>query len=321
MEFLASQWEIFYTEGEQDATYDVLFYDPSRKEMYILEGIPHEETKGRDSRGERYEARYVEEDVFEVLRDELTGSYWSVHPLEHCKVERPRRSFKNAIPAEQIRRGLRGEMSEDELRALDYMDRQLALDDYFDLDSMLEVVHRMMRGEFSNQYFVDWCLLGMQAMFAHPFRSGTKLARMYDNVADMFDCYGFCSLAEGAAMLRSLICDLKEYEHEISCLKNGGKKTPFYNAGKVIVYHCFDHTSDGGRITCHRVCVADEKHRLIRYGYMLDIDFFEHINYTQLSEKEFDGLSTQYYKYTETDEIDFSRYFGRVVHEKRGRNG
>lgn len=315
MEFLASEWDIFYAEGEEDGTYDVLFYDPSRKEMYLLEGVSYEETRGRDSRDNAYAARHVDEDVFEVLRDKLTNSYWTEHPLEKCKTTRARRSFKNAIPAEQVRRGLRGEMSEEELRALDYMDRQLALDDYFELDRMLAVVHRMMRGEFSNRYFVDWCLLGMQAMFAHPYRTGTALANLYDDIADMFDCYAFCSLDEGVSMLRCLICDLKGYAHRIACTRSN-RRVPFYNPGQVIVYDVFDHYTDRGDES-HRVCVADEKHRRIRYGYLLDIDYLEHINYTRVSDIEFNGLSNKYYQYRETDEIDFSQYFGRIPKEKQ----
>lgn len=117
MRFKAKEWDFICTKCSEDGLYDLMIYNPLRKELFLEEDVNEKYIKGVDSYGNTYNSvelsRKTFNDIFEKLSNNT--SYGEGFFYDWGKEEIYRRNKKTEIPKETIFKAIRGELSQKEL--------------------------------------------------------------------------------------------------------------------------------------------------------------------------------------------------------------
>ncbi|MDE6411343.1 MAG: hypothetical protein K2L02_02255 [Clostridia bacterium] len=243
---------------------------------------------------------YVEQDFFDdywqKIRDLYIGDWNVADAYDFKEVQTEKK--KPLVPKEKIWQAIKWELDESEFDRIISFNYKYPKDDYYNFDLIMEKIHALMKGEKSISYFKSWCILLMRCYMDNMKYRSKKLLKIFYDLGDYFDGVAFMdSSLEGEEKLkecREIIAALKDYNHRICDLKNRAE-TDFTTNG-VITYVAFAFTLNDGEESLYRVCVVDEEKRTINYLFVEDIDYLEEINYTLLSQAEFDDLSSDYWE-------------------------
>ncbi len=206
------------------------------------------------------------------------------------------------VPKERLWQAIKWECTEKELNDLcSYEKYRYEKDDYYDFALILDKIHAFMAGKHSVGYFTSWLVLLMRCLQESVIYEKRRQKEIYCEIADSFDGMAFMSLdiseEEKQAECLEFIAILKNLNHRLENV--GAKKdTPFTKNG-VITYVTFVASVSGGReVVLSKVCVVDEDSEAVNYLFVPDLVYREEINYTFLTEAEFDCLTSKYYEYT-----------------------
>ena len=188
---------------------------------------------------------------------------------------------KTVLPKEKVWQALRWELSSEEISKMHNCDLfEYEKDDYFDLELMLDKIHRFMQGEKSRDYLMDWCLILMNCfMSSYPYPRGSKLGRLYYDIGDTFDAFAFWDASPTEC--RWLIAYLKWHNH---CRQNIIDKTKNdFRTNGVVVYVQPDAYIEQSDTDLYEILVVDKVEKTFNVFYVDGIDYLEHINYSQFN--------------------------------------
>lgn len=230
---------------------------------------------------------YFEEKSYEIRQKEK--KLWKQQQLA-----------KNLVPKEKLWQAIRWELDDRELQDLINYDKyRYEKDDYYDFQLIIEKIHEVMAGKKPVRYFTTWCILLMRCLYEAMSNRSMKLKEAYDEIAYWLDGTAFMSsnISEKKKGIecRELIAYLKYFNHQISDIKNG-ETTPFMKNGVVTCVtsaYCVNNYKDD----LSRVCVADHERKTVNYLFVCNLDFNEEINYTLLTEAEFEEQIYNYFEY------------------------
>ena len=223
--------------------------------------------------------------------------------------------LKIVIPAETIKKAIRGELSEDELDLVVQKSPEPA--DYYDFDVFISIIHKFLNGEISKSYYRDWTIVVSYALQCNTFKENSKKQLLYQAISDGFDGHSFDNLeSDKETECLEMIASLKYNNHLLVNVKNS-VAPPFYNNKKVAVYICIDFCNHYN--SHYKVCVADESHRVFKIDSIANPHYLENVNYTFVDEDEFYNLPSTYYEFYHDRSIDIHKYISECPYsDKKG---
>ena len=305
--FRAEDWDFIYTKTGE-GTYDLMIYNPVRKELYLEEDVGEELLRGVDSFGKPYAAVELSNGSFYEFFDMLErwgeqGGYCGCF-FEEDTTEETSRKKEKKIPRETVWAALRGELSAEELDAV--VQKPMVQDDYYDFDMLLAGIHRFMAGEISREYYRGWVILVVWALSANPFDDNSKRGLLYEELADSFDGHSFDNMEDERDMEgREMIAYLKCFNHKRMHLRKS-ELPPFCNDEDVAVYVNFSHCNQHNAF--YNVCVVDMVKKRFHLGQVVNPDYREDVNYTFVNAGEFEDLSGIYYEFFHDRSVDLCHY-------------
>ena len=311
MDFKTRDWDFICTECNQEGIYDLIIYNPLTKELYFEADIEAKYISGVDSYGNSYSAAKISRELFDIIFNKLFkhGGYtegffceWENDEFDssqnHAKTKR--------VPKEIVFKGIRGELSPEELDKIVQVDLEKA--DYYDFDSFISMIHKFLRGEISREHYRHWVIVVSWALSSHKFKENSKKYLLYNAMSYGFDGHSFDDLKdEKEHECYEVIASLK---HDNHLLKHTRKSVapPFYNEDGSAIYIHFDYCNHYNEY--HKICVVDEQNKTFKIDNIVNPFYYEHINYNFVDEDEFDDLSSKYYGYFHDKSIDIHEYIG-----------
>lgn len=303
MKFKASDWEFISAKCKKEGMYDMIIYNPYTRELFN-ERVEAEYLSGVDSYGERYSAKEIKRETFDIIARKLfMDGGESVGFFDEGDDEEAK-DPDEVIPRETALKAVRGELTEDELSKVVQVDIERG--NYYDFDAFMNVIHRFMRGEISRGYYVDWVITVAWALDSNTFKENSRKDLLYTNLSDRFDGHSFDELeGEMERECNEMIACLKYYNHLIV---NAGRATPptFYNEEKIAVYVCFDFCNHHN--VHYKLCVADEKKHVFRITTIANPFYLENVNYTFTDNDDFEDLTSEYYDFYHDKNMDIHKY-------------
>lgn len=209
------------------------------------------------------------------------------------------------ITKEQVWKGLRFELPQDELCKILQAD-EYEEDDYYDYDLLMGTLYKAINKEIEFDYFIDWCIL--IANCYNYTNKRTKLGKLYYDVGYFFDGISFMDGYDKKDFMES-VAMLKHYDYLIRKAKKE-IKGPFItdNIERIMV---FDHCNWNYDSAVYRVIIKDYNTKEWEIKYIDDYDFTydENVNYSFVSEKEFDKEFNKFYnENSEWKEIHYMKF-------------
>lgn len=306
MKFRASDWDFICTKRKKDELYDMMIYNPAKKELYLGEVVGEEHVNGTDSYGNPYAAAVVSRATFDAIFEKFykhkgCGSGFFSHTDEGFTYDPDKR---DSIDKDTVIRAIKGELTEEELGKVVQMKPQSA--NYYDFDSFISVIQRFKRGEISKRYFIDWAIVVAWALGSNNFQENSPREVLYEEMSECFDGFSFLDYDEEKEReCNDLLAHVKYFDHR---LKNIAKceMPPFYTDESMAVYVSFDYCNHHNE-HC-KVCVADEENEVFRITYAANLFYLENVNYNFVDEDEFDELKSEYYEFYHDKYMDISKY-------------
>ena len=208
---------------------------------------------------------------------------------------------RELVLKERLWKAIRWECNEKELDDLRSYDKyRYEKDHYYDFALILDKIHAFMAGEKSVEYFTSWLVLLMRCLQEGMIYQKRRQKEIYFEIADWFDGVAFMSsdISEEQKRIEclELIAVLKDLNHRLENIE-AKKDDPFTKNG-VITYVTFGACVSGGKeVALSKVCIVDEDRETVNYLFVPDLVYREEINYTFLTEAEFDCLTSAYYEY------------------------
>lgn len=197
------------------------------------------------------------------------------------------------VTKEQVWKGLRQELSDDELCSIFQAD-EYEKDDYYDYDLLMGTLYKAINKEIDFEYFIDWCILVANCYNYTKASYRTKLGKLYAGVGYFFDGISFMDGYDKKDFMES-VAMLKHYDYLI---KKAKKEItgPFATNGVERIL-LMDHCNWNYDTCVYRVIIKDynTKEWEIRYIDDHDFDYDENINYSFVDEKEFEEIFGEFY--------------------------
>ena len=198
------------------------------------------------------------------------------------KSDRKKKLKTVKINKERVWQALRWELSDEELEAMPYIDIVYEKDYYFDLELMLDKIHRFMNDEKRRYYFMHWCLIYMRCLMdSTPYRS-RKSSRVCYEAGDCFDAFAFHDGSPEEC--RWLIAQLKWYKHCLDNLENKTRKE--FEINGVSVYVLPDIYIENSDTDLYQILIADRADKKFNIFFVDGIDYDENVNYTFVEDDE-----------------------------------
>ena len=197
------------------------------------------------------------------------------------------------ITKEQVWKGLRLELSDDELCNIFQAD-EYEVDNYYDYNLLMETLYKAINKEIDFEYFTDWCVLVANCYNYIETNYKTKLGKLYAGVGYFFDGISFMDTYDKKDLMES-VAMLKHYDFEIKKAKKENKG-PFETKGIERIM-LFDHANWNYDSCVYRVIIKDYNKKLweLRYIDDHDFDYNENINYSFVNEREFENIFMEFY--------------------------
>lgn len=304
----------FYAKNEE-GTVDELILDLFERDFEYNENINERDLWVRHGgRGREFQLETAGlEKLFEIVEVTFNhGLYSNEIQNEEDEARRWRRRAMNRefVSKERVWKAIRWECGEEELYDLcSYEKYRYDKEDYYDFQLMIDKIHAFMAGECSVGYFISWLILLMRCLEEGIDSKKRRRKEIYFEISDLLDGEAFMSLDISEEEKRidclELIAVLKALDHKLKCIETK-KNVPFTKNG-VITYVTFVACING-KTELSKVCVVDEYRKTVNYLYVSDLIYREEVNYTFLTEAEFDCLTSRYYEYTfdETMKDDYA---------------
>lgn len=193
---------------------------------------------------------------------------------------------ENFIPKEKVLKGLRMELSFDEL--VDICQEKLKRDRYYDFESFKAGFYKIKNKEVSFEYFRAWCILVVNCMNILSY-SSKKINLLLCEIACFFDGYSFAEEYKEKDF-KGDIAVLKNFNHNFINLRDK-TKIPFETNGIERVLQ-FDHMNFSKDSSVYRVLIKDNINKVFDIRYVDDafFEFDENINFTFVDEAEFENF-------------------------------
>lgn len=295
----------FYAQTEDG--YDQLILDLFERDYKYDRGLDRRELWDRSAgRGRGIEITCAQ---FNKLLDAVENSFnmgefdFSDGSYEERQAEKKYLKRKAAerefVPKERVWKAIRLEVDEDETDDLtDYDKYRLETDDYFDLALVISNAHKFMAGEISVGRYRSWLALMTRCTGEVMSDLSGPQAKVYEYISDCFDGHAFIDSDISEARKRyeclELIALLKHLDYELSAISSDSD-APFATNG-VSTYVAFYAYMGENELT--KVCVADDVTHRVNIMFVRDIVLREDINYTFMSQAEFDRLPCRYRDYS-----------------------
>ena len=197
------------------------------------------------------------------------------------------------IRKEQVWKGLRLELPDDELCKIFQAD-EYEVDNYYDYDLLMGILHKAINKELDFEYFIDWCVLVANCYNYIETNYKTKLGKLYAGVAYFFDGISFMDGYDKKDFMES-IAMLKHYNYEIRKAKKEIKGSFETNGVERILL--FDHANWNYDSCVYRAIIKDHntKEWELRYVDNHDFDYDENINYTFVNDREYEKILMDFY--------------------------
>lgn len=174
------------------------------------------------------------------------------------------------ICKEKVIEGIKGNLSYEELN--DIIQKSYEKYDYYDYDSMANMVLKAINNEIDECYFTTYAILITGALYATPKKFNKKLKSTYSALAYSFDGISFYS--GEISDLYYFYNELKHYDHFI---KNPNK--PFLSNG-IERFAEFNHCNLCSGMDIYKCLVIDHKNKKYKCMYIPNPDFKLDINYS-----------------------------------------
>ena len=288
-----------YTEKDE-GLFEELTFDLYNREYEFVHGCKKEDLgKEHDKKVKEFR---VDRDFFYALYDIIeytsySGADYDARDYIDEKQQAIEESKKPLITKEKVWQALRWELDEKELDRIISFDYRYEKDDYYDFNLIMEKIHALMNGEKSIRYFTSWCIVLMRCFMDNMTFESERLSELFYDLGDFFDAVAFMDAdLKGEEKLkdcRDTIARFKHFNHEICDLRNN-TKTDFMTNG-VITFVTFDACIGRKSTAVFKFCIVDTKKKRINFLYSPEVDYSEEINYTFLSEADFEWLPHQNY--------------------------
>ena len=300
-----NKFDIFCIYSENDeGTLDELVVDIFNKEYEYTGNVDGEELSFNNNC--KIKQFKVERNFFDYYCDLLEKAYsGSCYVNEddyetrkkQAEFDSKREKSKPLIDRKTVWNALRLELSEEELLKVCSFDYRLPKDNYYDFELFISKIHDVMEGKIEVRAFQSWCVVVMRCLENCMDTKSQKLKSLYYDIGDYFDGMAFMSI------------DISEKDKRIQCLEDIAwlkyqdhlvqdarvrKITPFETDG-VITYVTFAFSLNDGEDCLIKACVVDNEKGKINYMIIPECEYDERINYTFLTDEEFDGLPSEYY--------------------------
>lgn len=299
------QLDIFCIYSENDeGTLDELTVDVFNKRFDFIGNVDEEELSSK--RDNKIKGFKVERDFFDyycdLLKETYSGSYFVNESdyetrKKYAALDVAEEKAKPLIDRETVWKALRMELSENELSKVCSFDYRLAKNNYYDFDLFISKIHDVMKCGIDVSIFKSWCVIVMRCLEDCMDTKSQKLKALYYDIGDYFDGMAFMSMdisdEEKRVQCLEDIAWLKYLNHQVQDVK-ARKKTPFETDG-VITYVTFGFSMNDGEECLMKACVVDIKNGKINYMIIPEFEYDERINYTFITDEEFDGLPSQYF--------------------------
>lgn len=311
--------DIFCIYSENDeGTLDELVVDTFNKEYEYTGNVDERELAFvRDGKINGFKVERNFFDYYFQLIDKIysgeyyvnEGDYESRKRLDELSAKEER--AKPLLDRETVWKALRLELPEKKLSNVCSLDYRLPKDDYYDFDLFISKIHDVMEGRVPVGVFTSWCVVVMRCLENCMNTKSRKLKSLYYDIGDYFDGMAFMSPDISDEDKRTQcfedIAWLK-YRNHLVCDAKARRTTPFETNG-VITYVTFGFSLMDGEQCLMKVCVVDTRKGKINYMFIPEFKYDERINYTFLTEEEFDSLPSEYfddYSLDRTMTIDYA---------------
>lgn len=299
----------FYAKNEE-GTVDELILDLFEREFEYKGNLDERDLwKKHGGSGREFELGHAElKQLFGIVENSSCydgSTYIEAQSYEERQEEErlweQRKRSRRLVPKERVWQAIKWEWSEADLSDLCSYERyRYEKDHYYDFTLFMDKIHAFMAGECSVWYFTSWLILMMRCLQESTICANRLQKEIYNEIAVWFDGEAFMSsdISEEEKRIDclELIAILKDFNHRLKCIETK-KKTPFTKNG-VITYVAFVACVAESKIDLRKVCVVDEDRETVNYLFVPDLIYKEEINYTFLTEAEFDCLTSTYYEYT-----------------------
>ena len=257
--------------------------------------------------------------LLDVCQEHMCGSFDEEdHSFDDRKAYQKKwkqeEKAKPCISSDKVWQALRCELSADEMSGLFNLDNRYEKADYFDLDCCLDKVRRYERGELSDSYFKDWCLILMRCVGQYMSNTTGKRAQIYADISDMLDGLAFSIgssyLMSKEEVVGELTARFKWYNHLLENVNN--RSSDEFEKNGVVVYKTFGFCSSGGKDCIDFLCIVDKANKRINFKLVKNYILNKDIDYSFVGQVEFDDLSNEYYEYEFDETLDETAQYKQV---------
>lgn len=209
------------------------------------------------------------------------------------------------ISKELTWKGLRMELEEKELQEI--FQQEYEEDEYYNYDILISGLYKALNKEIDFEYFKDWCVL-IANCFNHTSYKKTKMKKLMWNISYFFDGISFEDEYDRNTLLQD-IAAMKEYNFDFENIST--RKRPPFETNGIERILAFDHCNRAKDSSVYRVIIKDNNNNQFDLQY-LDNAFYvfdDKINYTFVTEKEFDKIFNSFFEnddeWTENHELKF----------------
>lgn len=226
-----------------------------------------------------------------------TESYEIRQEIE--KQEQIKESKRTLVSKERLWQAIKWECDQKELDELFNYDKYRYEEDYyFDLKLIIDKIYAYLAQEKSVEYFTSWLLLLMRCIGEATICENDDQREIYEKIADELDGFSFMTHdffeTQNHSEYFGLIGRLIDYNTR---LKNEStkRKSPLQTNNVTTYVAFFGCLSNNKDDAFFKVCVADNKRKVINLLFVKNLVFNEKIKYTFLTGAEFDCLFKHFY--------------------------
>ena len=209
------------------------------------------------------------------------------------------------ISKELTWKGLRMELEEKELQEI--FQQVYEEDEYYNFDLLMSGLYKALNKEIDFEYFKDWCVL-IANCFNYTSYKKDKITKLMWDIGYFFDGISFEDEYDRNTLLQD-IAAMKDYNFDFENIS--AKKRPPFETNGVERILTFDHCNRAEDSGVYRVIIKDNNKNQFDLQYLDDAFyvFDDKINYTFVTEKEFDKIFNSFFEnddeWTENHNLKF----------------
>lgn len=185
---------------------------------------------------------------------------------------------------DEVLKGLRFELSRDEIRKI-YQSDSYEKYDYYDFSVLIKGIEKTINNEIEFDDFIDWCILIANAFNYIPARYNEK--ELYYDIAETMDGASFFEEYNKKELLW-LHAIIRYYNHLIT--KKKERKEVIFETDNIERILCFDHVNRTDDSSVYKALIKNHNTNEFRQLYVDNgfYDFDKKINYCFMDEEEYE---------------------------------